>query len=302
VKTRPFSFPQTLPPDFVWSPYQQNKNFPREDIMVEQATLQRAMLGQTMFEQSMLEQAMFGDSLLEVSWSQRLRRGGTTLTSFGLQAVIIGLLLLIPLLRTVRLPIAQAVSTPISAGRPNVEPLEPTPVGDDGSSAPTASPAIEFRRPSYMPRYRDGGQAGSYGPTTGGLPFCVGCTGDPGIPEGLRGMFSGGTRPLPAQPPSAPATRVFRTSSMLQGALIHSVQPVYPPLAKMARIQGSVELAAIIGKDGSIENLRTLSGPPMLVAAAVNAVRQWRYRPYILNNEAIEVETRITVNFTLSEN
>jgi periplasmic protein TonB len=89
---------------------------------------------------------------------------------------------------------------------------------------------------------------------------------------------------------------------MLQGSLIHTVQPVYPPLARAARVQGSVVLSAIIGKDGAIETLRALSGHPMLVMAAVNAVSQWRYRPYILNNEPIEVETRITVNFTLDNN
>jgi len=74
------------------------------------------------------------------------------------------------------------------------------------------------------------------------------------------------------------------------------------PLAKAARIQGEVVLAAIISKAGTIEELQALSGHPMLVAAAVEAVRQWRYRPYLLNGEPVEVETRITVNFTLTVN
>jgi len=89
---------------------------------------------------------------------------------------------------------------------------------------------------------------------------------------------------------------------MLEGSLIRRVQPVYPPLARSARIQGSVVLSALISKVGTIENLHALSGPPMLVPAAIDAVSQWRYRPYILNSEPIEVETQITVNFYLAGN
>ena len=87
---------------------------------------------------------------------------------------------------------------------------------------------------------------------------------------------------------------------MMEGNLIRRVQPAYPPLARSARIQGQVVLAAVISKEGMIENLRVLEGHPMLVRAALDAVSQWRYRPYVLNNEPVEVETRITVNFSLS--
>ncbi len=80
------------------------------------------------------------------------------------------------------------------------------------------------------------------------------------------------------------------------------VKPTYPPLARAARIEGSVVLEALINKAGSIQNLHLISGHPMLVAAAIDAVRQWQYRPYILNDEPIEVETQITVNFLLSGN
>jgi protein TonB len=88
---------------------------------------------------------------------------------------------------------------------------------------------------------------------------------------------------------------------MLKGNLIRRVDPVYPPLARSARIQGPVVLAAVISKAGAIENLHAVSGHPMLVPAAIDAVRQWMYRPYILNSEPIEVETQITVNFSLAE-
>jgi protein TonB len=89
---------------------------------------------------------------------------------------------------------------------------------------------------------------------------------------------------------------------MSEGDLVRKVVPAYPPLARSARIQGTVVLQAMISRQGTIENLRLLSGHPMLAPAAIDAVRQWRYRPYILNNEPVEVETQITVNFSLAGN
>ena len=83
---------------------------------------------------------------------------------------------------------------------------------------------------------------------------------------------------------------------------MRKVLPTYPPLARSARIQGVVVLQAMISKLGTIENLRLLSGHPMLAPAAIDAVQQWRYRPYILNGEPVEVETQITVNFSLGGN
>ncbi len=86
----------------------------------------------------------------------------------------------------------------------------------------------------------------------------------------------------------------------MEGNLILRVQPLYPPLARQARIQGQVVLRAVISRAGAMENLQVLSGHPMLVQSAIDAVKQWRYRPYSLNGEAMEVETQVTVNFVLS--
>ena len=107
-----------------------------------------------------------------------------------------------------------------------------------------------------------------------------------------------GTRPVIPVPPK-PAEKIFRQSEILAGSLIRNVEPKYPPLAMAARDQGPVVLAAVISKAGTIGNLRVVSGHPLLVGAALDAVRQWRYRPYILNGDVIEVETEITVNFVL---
>jgi protein TonB len=87
---------------------------------------------------------------------------------------------------------------------------------------------------------------------------------------------------------------------MMQGNLIKRVEPQYPIIAKTAGIQGSVVIKAIISRDGHIERMELLSGHPLLAHAALDAVRQWKYRPYYLNNEPVEVETQITVNFVLN--
>ncbi len=99
--------------------------------------------------------------------------------------------------------------------------------------------------------------------------------------------------------PARQTTRVRVPKGVEQGLLAHRVQPDYPPDAREAHIQGTVELRALIGKDGSVEGLTLVSGHPMLAPAAIDAVRQWRYRPYMLYGNPVEVVTEILVNFQL---
>jgi len=117
----------------------------------------------------------------------------------------------------------------------------------------------------------------------------------------MANLFDGSRPVLPIAAPPARIAPV-RVSHISEGNLIRKVQPAYPPLARSARIQGVVVLQAVISKQGSIENLQVLTGHPLLVPAAIEAVRQWHYRPYVLNNEPVEVETQITVNFSLAGN
>jgi protein TonB len=84
-----------------------------------------------------------------------------------------------------------------------------------------------------------------------------------------------------------------------EGLLIQKITPVYPKIAISTRTQGTVVLQALIGRDGTIQNLHVVSGHPLLINSAVDAVKQWRYRPYLLNNEPVEVETQIVVNFKI---
>jgi protein TonB len=130
-----------------------------------------------------------------------------------------------------------------------------------------------------------------------------------GIPAGLGiggGLGSLGVAPPPPPPPpevkQTAVTKQIRVGGNVQAAnLIKKITPVYPALAKSARIQGTVRFTAIIGKDGTIQNLQLVSGHPMLVQSATEAVKQWVYRPTLLNDEPVEVITQIDVNFTLSQ-
>ncbi len=251
-------------------------------------------------DQTMLDQSMFSGSMLETSWAQRSRRSWTTLTSFGLQAVVMGLLLLVPLWRTVTLPsVVHTVSTPISIGQRLPE-QAPTSGSPHATLMPMSSDAVRFVAPGRIPptiSTTDDGYSTTPIGRIGRDPSSIGIGAPNGFPLPTTGNWS-----VPAPLPPQPAVREFRTSRMLEGSLLYRVQPIYPPLARTARIQGPVVLFAVISKSGNIDNLRVLSGHPMLAPAAIEAVSQWRYRPYILNGEPIEVETQITVNFTLAGN
>ncbi len=100
--------------------------------------------------------------------------------------------------------------------------------------------------------------------------------------------------------PSTPAARPAKVSAgVMAGSLLTRVNPTYPQAARDAKIQGAVLLHVVIGKDGTIENLQVLSGPKELRASTLDAVRQWTYKPFLLNGDPVEVETTITVNYSL---
>jgi TonB family protein len=95
--------------------------------------------------------------------------------------------------------------------------------------------------------------------------------------------------------------RIRVTQTVIADYLTKRVDPIYPPTAKQARLQGTVVLKVVISKSGDVENLQLISGHPMLAPAAIEAVKQWKYTPYLLNGEPVEVETNVTVNFTLAD-
>jgi protein TonB len=136
----------------------------------------------------------------------------------------------------------------------------------------------------------------------------MGAIGGVGVPggvaggsmNGVLGGVMGGIGAAPP-PPKVQQSRIRQGGNVQAAKLINRVQPSYPPLARQTRIQGTVRLHAIIGKDGAVKELTLESGHPLLVQAALDAVRQWRYQPTLLNGEPVEVDTTIDVIFTLNQ-
>jgi protein TonB len=122
-----------------------------------------------------------------------------------------------------------------------------------------------------------------------------------GVPGGtgdvLGGIGTGGAPPPP--PPAAAPNRIKVGGDVQSASLVKQVTPEYPGIAKSAHVAGTVTLHAIISKDGSIERLEYVSGPPLLMASAMSAVKEWRYRPTMLNGQPVEVDTTVQVVFSL---
>lgn len=241
---------------------------------------------------------MFTEYADGFAWDNRSHRGWTTFLSFALQGLAVGGLLLLPLLSIQGLPPFQLMAA-LMAPAP---PPGPAPAAPRAQNISTSNffgrtlmmpsripPTIENLNETALPP----------APELPGGPGVRGGTGFPGALNPLLGGLSAEAKPMPLLSP-VPAVRPVRVSHMMEGNLIHRVQPEYPALARQARIQGTVVLRAIISRDGRIENLQVVSGHPMLVQAAIEAVRQWRYRPYVLNDQPVEVESQVTVNFSLS--
>ncbi|MGB9103606.1 MAG: TonB family protein [Terriglobales bacterium] len=244
---------------------------------------------------------MFEDSLIESGGRRGGKRGATTLLSFVLQAILLGILILIPLIYTEALPKQQLMTFLVAPPPP--PPPPPPPAAQQIKVVKQIISEInngQLRTPTKIPekvqmiKEEEAPPVAGIGGVVGGVPG--------GIPGGTMGGVIGGiisSTPV-AVPKVATPQRVRVSQGVSQGLLIHQVKPLYPPLARQARIQGTVVLQAVIAKDGSIQGLHVVSGHPMLTGAAVEAVKLWRYKPYFLNGEPVEVETVVTVNFTLA--
>lgn len=128
-----------------------------------------------------------------------------------------------------------------------------------------------------------------------------------GIPGGqlggvIGGIISSSSKSAAMIPKIAePVKRVRISQGVTQGMVITKIEPAYPKIALAAHVTGVVQLHAIINKEGSIDELQVVKGHPLLIGAAMDAVKQWRYRPYLLNGEPVEVETYVTVTFEISQ-
>jgi len=241
---------------------------------------------------------MFEDSLIESGGRLRTKRGATTVVSFALQIFLICVLILIPLIYTDALPKQQLMTFLVAPPPP--PPPPPPPAATPVKVVKIASEMVngQLRQPTKIPtkvaiiKEEEAPPDLGAGGVPGGVPG--------GIPGGAAGGVIGGIISQTAAVPKAAIQRVRVSSGVSQGLRIKFVQPNYPPLARQARIQGQVILQAEISKEGLITNLQLISGHAMLAPAAIEAVKQWRYKPYLLNGEPVAVETQVIVNFSLS--
>ena len=235
-------------------------------------------------------------STLESNWDQSAHRGRATLASFSIQTFSLALLIAVSMLWVERPPQVRwlQISAPATFTQPVAPEVAQPKHNANAVSNPRAGQVIAPRWvPRDTPRINDPGP----GPTIADAPSIDGAVyGGPNV-----GVGHGIGISIPIVIPAHPAVvKPLLVSHLSEANLLHKVQPIYPPVARQAHVQGPVELRAIISKAGTIENLVVVRGHPMLAGAAIDAVRQWRYRPYLLNSEPIEVETNITINFVLS--
>ena len=243
---------------------------------------------------------MFEDSLLESAHRFRTRRGATTAFSVVLQSAVLGALVLLPLIYTEALPRFQMLGTlppppppPAAPPHTRVEPHQSRAVVSELNDGRLVVPLAV---PQHARRIEDPAPPDT---TAVGVPWGVpGSTGPADPNSVLRSVLS----THDAAPPEPRVERLPVSRGVTEGHLIRRVEPEYPLLARNGRIEGDVVLRAVIGRDGTIQNLEVVSGHPFLARAALDAVRQWRYQPFLLSGRAIEVDTQVLVRFRLSRN
>ncbi len=230
------------------------------------------------------------------------RRPWSLAVSLAVQCAFTGVIILVPLIHTAQLAWHPAPAILYMPPRPAPPPAA---VVQQASSASAAMTRPMYRPVFTAPRH---------------TPSSIVTLPDPtGAPDFILASSSAGSGAVQFGPPSlgiengpaprtvtqstpAPKAAPLRVSNGVQAAkLLQQPKPLYPPLAKAARISGLVRLQAVIGRDGTIRNLQLVTGPPLLVKAAFEAVSRWTYKPTLLNGEPVEVFTEIDVNFTLNQ-
>lgn len=234
---------------------------------------------------------MFEDSTFASASRIHTRSPRFAAGSLVLQTAMLAVLILIPYLYPSALP-RKLLTIALTA--PPVQPAEPVVEPQHAVASSTRSEFIDdtLRLPPRIPT---------------GIPPVVDTappspiSSDAFAGSGPVGLPIGPAIPNPTQRvrPAKPTGPLYVSEGVAAGQLIVPIQPHYPAIAQQARIQGTVVVSAIIGTDGHIASLRVLSGPPLLIQASVDAIRQARYRPWTLNGQPVEVETTINVVFNL---
>ncbi|HEY1902012.1 MAG TPA: energy transducer TonB [Terracidiphilus sp.] len=236
---------------------------------------------------------MFEDSTFDSTGRIRTRSRGWMIAALAFNSSIVLTLVLAPLIYPQALP-SQAIAFLMAVPPPPAS-APPAPLHPVARAASESSTAIQnpFQAPRAIPdriaMVSDPGPVPSS--SIGAMD-----TGT-GIPGGITNAFQPQSAPRVVHPTLAGPVRI--SSGVAASIAIKQALPLYPAIAVEARIQGTVVLAATISKTGTVDDLRVVSGPPLLRQAALNAVSQWRYRPYLLNGEPVAVETTVNVVFNL---
>lgn len=245
---------------------------------------------------------MFDDLVESTVNPKRTNKPWTVALSMIVQVIILFVLILIPLIYTEALP--RTMLTTLLVAPPPPPPPPPPPVAAQVVRVKPVERLMQAGKlvsPKAIPKDIKIIKEEELPPdvmvgVTGGVPG--------GVPGGQAGGVIGGVigGVVGNVPPPPKVLQRIRQGGNVQAArLINRVQPTYPPLARQARIQGTVRLHAIIAKDGTVQQLEVLSGHPLLVQSALDAVRQWRYQPTLLNGEPVEVDTTVDVIFSLNQ-
>jgi periplasmic protein TonB len=231
---------------------------------------------------------MFTESLLGASGAERKRKWSSAMLSISVQAALLLVAIIVPMIYTDAITLT-SMPPVVYVSAPRVHAASTPPAASHAASSASASsePTV-FTMPHSIPKgiHRD-----DSGPPQ---PWNIGPSGTSPFPFSTAGSNPPAVT-LDISRPRGPV----RISQLDPAQLLSQVQPTYPAVARAMHLQGTVVLHALISREGRIINTEPISGNPILARAAADAVSQWRYRPYILNGEPVEVETQITVNFVM---
>jgi periplasmic protein TonB len=234
---------------------------------------------------------MFDDLVLSGK-TKKTHKSWTVLLSSVVQALILGIMILIPLIYTEALP--KALLTTFLVAPPPPPPPPPPAAAPVKVIRPKIIPAQTMTAPRVIPKnvaiVKD--EAPDLAGVDGGFGVAGGAAG--GVLGGILGGSNG-----PAPPKIAAPARIKVGGNVQAAKMLRQTLPVYPQIAKTAHVSGTVTLHAIIAKDGTVQELQYVAGPPLLMKAAMDAVRDWRYTPTQLNGDPVEVDTTISVVFSL---
>jgi protein TonB len=240
---------------------------------------------------------MFDDMLESAAVRRKTHTGWAVILSGIAQTVILVVLILIPLIYTQALP--KAMLSTLLIAPPPPPPPPPPPQPTQVIKIKPVARLIEsgkLTQPKAIPKEVAVFKEAELPPDV------ITNTNQGGVFGGLPGqgiMVGSAVASAPPPPKAAAPSRIKQGGNVTAASLLQEIKPLYPPLARQARIQGNVILHAIIDKDGRVAELQVVSGHPLLVQSALDAVKQWRYKPTLLNGDPVEVDTTITVTFTM---